>query len=106
MEHRANLGNPGIADNRGLGCVECHADTGMIFSHAMSRRTAEQEFCQRSWGRADTTFYATNCQQVSCRLVCGLPWQRTRYNNTGYTPLPDVSSGLFCWLGFLRTRTA
>ncbi|EAT14297.1 cytochrome C [Desulfuromonas acetoxidans] len=60
---QGNLGNPGIADNRGLGCVECHADTGMIFSHAMSRRTAEQEFCQRSWGRADTTFYATNCQQ-------------------------------------------
>jgi hypothetical protein len=57
------LAQPGIADNRGLGCVDCHEGSGMIFSHAMSQRTAEQAFCQRSWGQVDDRFYATNCQQ-------------------------------------------
>ncbi|MBN2645961.1 MAG: cytochrome C [Desulfuromonadaceae bacterium] len=60
---QGRLGRPGIADNRGLGCVGCHAGRGMIFSHAMSRRSAEQDFCQRSWGQKDSRFFAANCQR-------------------------------------------
>ena len=87
---KGNLGRPGIADNRGLGCVGCHADSDMIFSHAMSRRTAEQDFCQRSWGRADATFYATNCQQ--CHVTACADCHGTGHDIT----TPDTSRCQTC----------
>ena len=89
-----NLSQPGIADNRGLGCVDCHDGSGMIFSHAMSQRLAEQQFCQRSWGQVDSTFFATNCQQ--CHVSsCG------ECHGSGHDiTLPDTSRCQNCHQGY------
>jgi hypothetical protein len=43
------------------GCSKCHAGMEHIFNHNMATREPEQEFCERSWNKADPEFFATNC---------------------------------------------
>lgn len=43
------------------GCSKCHAGMEHIFAHNMATRIPEQEFCARSWDKADPKFFATNC---------------------------------------------
>ena len=48
------------------GCVLCHPGYGRIFDHAMSQRTGEKQFVQRSYARFDSGFWDKNCS--ACHL--------------------------------------
>jgi hypothetical protein len=61
------LSDPAGMATGAAGCVHCHLGSAHIFNQAMTQRSAEQEFCQRSWGQADPQFFATNC--VSCHVT-------------------------------------
>ena len=52
------------------GCGRCHAGAEHILHQAMATRSAEQEFCRRSWGMKDSKFFSVNCNGChvsSCR---------------------------------------
>ncbi|MDY0189964.1 MAG: selenite/tellurite reduction operon b-type cytochrome iron-sulfur cluster-binding subunit ExtO [Desulfuromonas sp.] len=63
----ARWGNPADMANDAAGCVACHSDSAHIFKQAMTTRTAEKQFCQRSWGQADHNFFAQNC--IGCHVT-------------------------------------
>ncbi|HIJ97311.1 MAG TPA: cytochrome C [Desulfuromonadales bacterium] len=48
------------------GCVVCHPGKELIFERAMSRRSGEKSFVERSYARVDSGFWDKNC--TSCHL--------------------------------------
>lgn len=68
----SRFSNPAGMENGAAGCVTCHRGAASIFKQAMTRRSAEKQFCRRSWGRADGDFFQRNCMgcHVSSCLDC------------------------------------
>jgi hypothetical protein len=53
--------DPAAQVNRAVGCAGCHRGHERIFDHAMSQRSGEQQFVQRSFARMDSGFWEKNC---------------------------------------------
>lgn len=90
-----NVALPGVRDNQAMGCIGCHNQTEHIFAQAMSTRQAEQDFCQRSWGQADSQFFDVNCNgcHVTACLDC--------HGNDGHEiERPTVESCQRCHNGY------
>ncbi|OQY16246.1 MAG: cytochrome C [Desulfobacteraceae bacterium 4572_35.1] len=85
---KAKFDNPADMLNGASGCASCHKGTEHIFHQAMTTRAAEQQFCQRSWGRADPDFYSQNC--VGCHVSSCLDCHSANIDNGG-----NVSDGKF-----------
>lgn len=53
-------------DRQIAGCAVCHPGKERIFDQAMSTRTGEKQFVERTYGRVDSGFWEKNCG--SCHL--------------------------------------
>ena len=80
---------PGPTD----GCVVCHRGYGRIFDGAMTRRTGEKLFVQRSYGRFDSGFWDKNCS--SCHLK-----SCTDCHDEGQAIKPGVATCQKCHMGY------
>ncbi|MHB8773095.1 MAG: selenite/tellurite reduction operon b-type cytochrome iron-sulfur cluster-binding subunit ExtO [Syntrophales bacterium] len=64
---KANLiRDPAAAAHRNAGCTGCHRGYGALFDHAMSTRTREKRFFERTAAANDPAFFQKNCD--SCHL--------------------------------------
>ncbi len=57
----------GAASEPVVGCVGCHGGKEKVFSHAMTKRSGEKQFVERSYGRVDSRFWEKNCD--SCHVT-------------------------------------
>lgn len=58
--------DPAAGSGRAAGCVACHRGHDRIFDHAMTTRSGEKAFVERSYARVDSGFWGKNCN--SCHV--------------------------------------
>lgn len=67
ISESTTLANPASSVSRAAGCRACHAGHERVFDHAMSRRSAEMSFVQRSYAKVDSGFWEKNCNSCHVR---------------------------------------
>jgi len=61
LSESATIGNPGSAQVRAIGCKSCHKGHERIFDHAMTQRTSERAFVDRTYAKVDAGFWEKSC---------------------------------------------
>lgn len=92
--------HPSDMTHGAAGCVGCHRDSAHIFHQAMTTRTGEKQFCQRSWGQADPNFFEQNCS--GCHVTNCLDCHRAQTSDAGGHDLqrPDNETCYRCHNGY------
>ncbi|MDD5284918.1 MAG: selenite/tellurite reduction operon b-type cytochrome iron-sulfur cluster-binding subunit ExtO [Desulfuromonadaceae bacterium] len=68
--------DPAAASGRAAGCIGCHSGHDRIFDHAMTTRSGEKTFVERSYAKVDSGFWEKNC--TSCHVGGCLDCHGTR----------------------------